>query len=71
MIPFIKKEFITFNDTLYYIVEIVRADAKILQIDGNLNVENLKENLHADIVLKKEDKFYFLKSIPDLEIITD
>ena len=71
MIPFIKKEFITFNDTLYYIVEIVRADAKILQIDGNLNVENLKENLHADIVLKKEDKFYFLRSIPDLEIITD
>ena len=71
MIPFIKKEFITFNDTLYYIVEIVRTDAKVLQIDGNLNVENLKENLHADIVLKKEDKFYFLKSIPDLEIITD
>jgi hypothetical protein len=71
MIPFIRKEFITFNDTLYYIVEIVRADAKILQIDGNLNVENLKENLHADIVLKKEDKFYFLRSIPDLEIITD
>lgn len=71
MIPFIKKEFITFNDTLYYIVEIIRMDDKIVQIDGNPNVENLKENLHADIVLKKEDKFYFLKSIPDLEIITE
>ena len=64
MIPFIKKEFITFNDTLYYIVEIIR-------IDHNPDVEDVKENLHADIVLKKEDKFYFLKSIPDLEIITE
>ena len=71
MIPFIKKEFITFNDNLYYILEIVRMDDKIVHIDGNLNVENVKENLHADIVLKKEDKFFFLKSIPDLEIITE
>ena len=64
MIPFIKKEFITFNNTLYYIVEIVR-------IDDNPIVENLKEYLQADIVLKREDKFFFLRSIPDLEIITD
>jgi hypothetical protein len=68
---FIKKEFITFNNTLYYIVKVVRVDAKILQVDGNLNVENLKEYLQADIVLKKEDKFFFLRSIPDLEIITE
>lgn len=64
MIHFIKKEFITFNNTLYYIVKIVR-------IDDNPNVENLKEYLQADIVLKKEDKFFFLRSIPDLEIIED
>ena len=61
---FIRKEFITFNNTLYYIVKIVR-------IDDNPNVENLKEYLQADIVLKKEDKFFFLRSIPDLEIIED
>ena len=61
---FLRKEFITFNNTLYYIVKIVR-------IDDNPNVENLKEYLQADIVLKKEDKFFFLRSIPDLEIITD
>jgi hypothetical protein len=71
MIPFIKKEFITFNDTLYYIVEIIRIDDKIINKDGNINVEDVKENLHADIVLKKEDKFFFLRSIPDLEIITE
>lgn len=61
---FIRKEFITFNNTLYYIVKIIR-------IDDNPIVENLKEYLQADIVLKKEDKFFFLRSIPDLEIITD
>jgi len=64
MIPFIKKEFITFNNTLYYIVEIVR-------VDDNPIVENLKERLQADIVLKKEDKFFFLRSIPDIEVIED
>ena len=61
---FIKKEFITFNNTLYYIVKIVR-------IDDNPIVENLKEYLQADTVLKKEDKFFFLRNIPDIEIITD
>ena len=71
MIPFIKKELITFNDILYYIVEVVRIDDKIIYKDGNINVEDVKENLHADIVLKKEDKFFFLRSIPDLEIITE
>jgi hypothetical protein len=71
MIHFLKKELINFNDTLYYIVEIIRMDDKIVYKDGNTNVENVKENLHADIVLKKEDKFYFLRSIPDIEIITE
>jgi len=61
---FIKKEFITFNNTLYYIMRIIREDDKPI-------VENLKEYLQADIVLKKEDKFFFLRSIPDIEIITD
>ena len=64
MMHFIKKEFITFNNTLYYIVKIVR-------IEDNPIVENLKEYLQADIVLKKENKFFFLRSIPDLEIITE
>ena len=61
---FIKKEFITFNNTLYYIVKIVREDDRPI-------VENLKEYLQADIVLKRENKFFFLRSIPDIEIITE
>jgi hypothetical protein len=61
---FIKKEFIEFNNVLYYIVKLVRED-------DNPIVDSLKEYLQADIVLKKEDKFYFLRSIPDIEIITE
>ena len=61
---FIRKEFITFNNNLYYIV-------KVVKIDDNPIVENLKEYLQADIVLKKEEKFYFLRNIPDIEVITD
>ena len=61
---FIRKEFITFNNNLYYIV-------KVVKMDDNPIVENLKEYLQADIVLKKEEKFYFLRNIPDIEVITD
>ena len=61
---FIKKEFITFNNILYYIVKIVREDDRPI-------VENLKDYLQADIVLKRENKFFFLRSIPDIEIITE
>ena len=59
---FIRKEFIEFNNTLYYIVKTIREDDKPI-------IDTLKEYLQSDIVLKKEDKFYFLRSIPDIEII--
>jgi hypothetical protein len=61
---FIKKELITFQDNLYYIVKIVKESDKPI-------VDNLKEYLQADIVLKKEEKFFFLRNIPDIEVITD
>jgi hypothetical protein len=59
---FIRKEFLTFNDTLYYIIRIIKEE-------DNPIVDNLKEYLQADIVLKKQNLFYFLRSVPDLEII--
>ena len=59
---FIRKEFLTFNDTLYYIMRIVKEEDRPI-------VDNLKEYLQADIVLKKQNLFYFLRSVPDLEII--
>jgi len=60
---FIRKEFINFNNNLYYIVKIIREEEKP-------NVEIFKEYLQADIVLKKEEKFFFLRNIPDIDIIT-
>ena len=59
---FIRKEFLTFNDTLYYIMRIVKEEDRPI-------VDNWKEYLQADIVLKKQNLFYFLRSVPDLEII--
>jgi len=59
---FIRKEFLTFNDTLYYIMRIVKEEDQPI-------VDNWKEYLQADIVLKKQNLFYFLRSVPDLEII--
>ena len=59
---FIRKEFLTFNDSLYYIMRIVKEEDRPI-------VDNLKEYLQADIVLKKQNLFYFLRSVPDLEII--
>lgn len=61
---FIRKDFISFQDKLYYILKIVREDDKPI-------VDNLKEYLQADIVLKKEERFYFLRNIPDIDIITE
>lgn len=61
---FIRKEFLTFNNTLYYTVKVVKEDDKPI-------VENLKEYLQADIVLKKEGQLYFLRSIPEVEVIAE
>ena len=59
---FIRKDFLTFNDTLYYIMRIIKEEDKPI-------VDTWKEYLQADIVLKKENLFYFLRSVPDLDII--
>jgi hypothetical protein len=59
---FIRKDFLTFNDTLYYIMRIIKEEERPV-------VDTWKEYLQADIVLKKENLFYFLRSVPDLEII--
>lgn len=59
---FIRKEFLNFNDNLYYIMRIIKEEDKPI-------VDNWKEYLQADIVLKKQNLFYFLRSVPDLDII--
>jgi hypothetical protein len=61
---FIRKEFLTFNNNLYYIVKTVKEEDRPI-------IENLKEYLQADLVLKKEGKLYFLRNIPEAEIINN
>lgn len=58
----IKNEFINFQGRLFLIKRIIKEEL-------NPNIEVWKEHLRADIVLKKEGLFYFLETVPDLEII--
>ena len=46
---FIKKEFILFNEQLYYIIKVIKEEDKP-------NLDTFKEYLQADLVLKKEEK---------------
>ncbi len=61
---FIRKEFLTFNNMLYYIVKTVKEEDRPI-------IDNLKDYFQADIVLKKEGRLYFLRNIPEAEIITE
>lgn len=59
-----KNEFINFQDRLFLIKRIIKEEHQP-------NVEVWKEHLMADTVLKKDGLFYFLETVPDLEIIND
>jgi len=61
---FIRKEFLTFNNMLYYIVKTVKEEDRPI-------IDNLKEYFQADIVLKKEGRLYFLRNIPEAEVILE
>lgn len=60
----IRNEFINFQDKLYLVKKIIKEELQP-------NIEVWKEHLKADTVLKKDNLFYFLESVPDLEIIKD
>ena len=60
----IRNEFINFQDKLYLVKKIIKEELQP-------NIEVWKEHLMADTVLKKDNLFYFLESVPDLEIIKD
>jgi hypothetical protein len=59
-----KNEFINFQDRLFLIKRIIKEEHQP-------NVEVWKDHLMADTVLKKDGLFYFLETVPDLEIIND
>ena len=57
-----KNEFLTFQDNLYIIKKIIREDT-------NPVIDVWKEQLRADVVLRRDGQLYFLELVPDLEII--
>lgn len=57
-----KNEFLTFQDNLYVIKKIIREDL-------NPIIDVWKEQLRADVVLRRDGWLYFLELVPDLEII--
>ena len=59
-----KNEFVKFQDRLFLIKRIIKEEHQP-------NIEVWKEHLMADTVLKKDGLFYFLETVPDLEIIND
>lgn len=56
--------YINFQDKLYIVKRIIKEEL-------NPNIDVWKEHLRADLVLKKEGMFYFVESVPDLEIIEE
>ena len=62
----IKNEFVKFNDNLYLIIQKYHEDK--VRID---KVQELKDVLGCDIVLKNNNVLYYCNLIPELEIINE
>ena len=60
----LKTEFIKFEDKLYIVKKVVKAEY-------NPNIEAWKLWTGADIALRREDLIYFVELIPDLEIVEE
>ena len=58
-----KNEFIKFQDRLFVLKRILKEEDRPI-------IDNWKEHLSADVVLRKDGNLYFLESVPDLEIIS-
>jgi hypothetical protein len=54
------KEFVTFNDNLYYVVRAF-PEQRIKNVDA------IKQWLDADIALKKENTMFFCREVPSIE----
>lgn len=61
-----RKEFIRYNDKLYLIVEIY-AEQKVKQD----KIQQLRELLQCDIVLRKDGLLLYCEQIAEAEVITE
>lgn len=62
MIP-LTQYLIPFNEKLYLVKRIINEEHKPI-------IDDWKEHLEADIVLKRQNLLYFLQEVVELEIIT-
>lgn len=60
----LNKQVINFNDTLYIIKRIIKEEHIKTEF-----VQNYKDDICADTVLKKENLFYFVNKIEEAEVI--
>ena len=59
-----QKQFLNFNNNLYIVKRLIREEHAPI-------IDAWKEQLRADVVLRKEGVLYFLELVPDLEIINN
>ncbi len=60
----LNRQIINFNDTLFIIKRIIKEEYIKAEF-----VQNYKEDICADAVLKKDNLFYFVNKVEEAEII--
>lgn len=60
----IQKIYLEYNNNLYSIIRTIKESSKPI-------IDDWKEHLQADLVLKKDGLFYFLKEIQEAQIELD
>ena len=58
------RQFITYNNDLYVVKRTIKEELKPI-------VDDWREHLKADMVLKKEGLFYFLQKVEEAQIVEE
>lgn len=60
----LEKKFINYNDSLYIVKRTIKEESKPI-------IDDWREHLQADMVLKKEGLFYFLQKVEEAQIVEE
>lgn len=58
------RQFITYNNDLYVVKRTIKEELKPI-------IDDWREHLQADMVLKKEGLFYFLQKVEEAQIVEE
>lgn len=58
------RSYIYHNDSMYYVLRVIKEDSRPV-------IENWKEHLMCDTVLKKNGLFYFCQRVIEPEVINE